>query len=47
MLNAKLALMHNLYSIMNNAALLKVIQPEKYSFALLLLAKFLHFIHLL
>ena len=47
MLNAKLALMHNLYSIMNNAMLLKVNHSQIYSFALLLLAKFLHFIHLL
>lgn len=47
MLNAKLALMHNIYSIMNNATLLKVNQSEKYSSALLLLANFLHFIHLL
>lgn len=47
MLNAKLALMQNLYSIMNNATLLKVNQSEKYSFTVLLLAKYLHFIHLL
>lgn len=47
MLNAKLALMHNLYSIVNNAMLLKVNQSEKNSFALSLLAKILHFIQLL
>lgn len=45
MLHVKLALMHNLYGIMNNATLLKVNQSEKYSFAFLLLAKYLHCIH--
>lgn len=39
--------MFNPYIIMKNATLLKVNQSEKYSFALLLLAKFLHFINLL
>jgi len=47
MLSAKLALVRKLYSTMNNATLLKVNKSEKYSFSLLLLAKFLHFIHLL
>lgn len=39
MLNAKLALMHNLYGIVNNAMLLKVNQSEKKQFCTLAAGK--------
>lgn len=46
MLNEKLALMHNTYNIRNKATLLKVNQSEKYHFGSLLVAMFVHFVHL-
>lgn len=46
MLNEKLALMHNICNIRNKTTLLKVNQSEKYTFGSLLLAMFVHFVHL-